>query len=122
MCLKGKKCGLPKHCLSGVRHTFATMVTLSKGVPVETVGKMLGHCNLKATPHYARMLDAKIAQDLQALRKNWKAKQKETTINNPFSLIPLFESIQCGSLVIWQKKEGETCMEVNLAGETLYLS
>lgn len=39
------------------RHTFAPTVTLSNGVPVETVGKMLEHRNLKTTQHYARILD-----------------------------------------------------------------
>jgi site-specific recombinase XerD len=36
------------------RHTFATTVTLSNGVPLETVSKMFGHTNLKTTQHYAR--------------------------------------------------------------------
>ena len=58
------------------RHTFATTVTLSNGVPIETVGKMLGHKNLKTTQHYARILDLKVSEDMNNLRKILEAKEK----------------------------------------------
>ena len=38
------------------RHTFATTVTLSNGVPIESVSKMLGHKSIKTTQHYAKIL------------------------------------------------------------------
>lgn len=53
------------------RHTFATTVTLSNGVPIESVSKMLGHKNLKTTQHYAKILDLKVSNDMQILREKF---------------------------------------------------
>ncbi|WP_262250101.1 site-specific integrase [Parapedobacter soli] len=51
------------------RHTFATTITLSNDVPIETVSKMLGHTNIKTTQHYAELLDTRIANDMQTLQR-----------------------------------------------------
>ena len=53
------------------RHTFATTVTLSNGVPIESVSKMLGHRNIKTTQHYAKILDLKVSNDMQILREKF---------------------------------------------------
>lgn len=49
------------------RHTFATTVTLSQGVPLETVSKMLGHKRITTTQIYARITNDKIGRDMAAL-------------------------------------------------------
>lgn len=60
-------CGIKKNLTFHLaRHTFATM-TLSKGVPIESVSKMLGHTNIKTTQIYARITNKKIEEDMLAL-------------------------------------------------------
>ncbi|MVN90496.1 site-specific integrase [Mucilaginibacter aquatilis] len=54
------------HC---ARHTFATTVTLTNGVPIETVGQMLGHKNIRSTQIYARVTDTKVSVDMKSLKK-----------------------------------------------------
>ena len=58
------------------RHTFATTVTLSNGVPIESVSKMLGHRSIKITQHYAKVLDRKLGEDMDILRERLQLNQK----------------------------------------------
>lgn len=65
----GKRVGLTKVLhMHLARHTFATTVTLSNGVPLESVSKMLGHANIKQTQHYARVVAMKIKQDMNSIK------------------------------------------------------
>jgi site-specific recombinase XerD len=73
-------CGIQKDLTFHIaRHTFATTVTLTNGVPIENVSKMLGHTNIKTTKHYAKVLDKKVSEDMKILRDKFNIR---TTIND----------------------------------------
>lgn len=59
------------------RHTFATTVTLSQGVPIESVSKMLGHTNIQTTQIYARITNQKISQDMAVLADKMNGKTRK---------------------------------------------
>jgi len=74
-------CGIRKELTFHIaRHTFATTVTLTNGVPIETVSKMLGHKKLQTTQHYAKILDKKVSNDMQMLRDKYRTISEETEI------------------------------------------
>lgn len=74
--------GIEKHLTFHVaRHTFATTITLTNGVPVETVSKLLGHTKLSTTKRYARVVEQKISHDIAALRKKMEDPNKVSAIN-----------------------------------------
>ena len=62
-------CKIDKHItFHSARHTFATTVTLSNGVPISTVSKLMGHTKISTTQIYARVLEDKISADMNNLR------------------------------------------------------
>jgi len=72
-------CGFTKeltfHC---ARHTFATTVTLTNGVPIETVSSMLGHRSLRTTQHYAKIIDKKVSKDMDFLHSKFSAQPQKS--------------------------------------------
>jgi integrase len=62
------------------RHTFATTVMLSNGVPIETVSKLLGHTKLSTTQIYARVIETKISEDIENLLKRFETKKQRNVI------------------------------------------
>lgn len=79
----GLMCGIKKPLTTHLaRHTFATTVTLTNGVPIETVSKMLGHKDLRTTQHYAKIVDRKISDDMKELRE----KLEKKTVNRSYEL------------------------------------
>lgn len=69
-------CGIQKNLTFHMaRHTFATTVALSNGMPIETVSKILGHTKIATTQIYARVLDKKVEKDMDALQEILKQKE-----------------------------------------------
>lgn len=63
-------CGIKKNLTFHMaRHTFATTVTLSNGVPIETVSKILGHAKITTTQIYAKVLENKVSSDMMILER-----------------------------------------------------
>lgn len=63
-------CGIDKNLTWHLsRHTFATTITLSNGVPIETVSRMLGHSSIKTTQIYSKVVDTKVSNDMLNLKE-----------------------------------------------------
>jgi site-specific recombinase XerD len=81
-------CDIKKHITMHLgRHTFATTVTLTNGVPIESVSKMLGHTSLKTTQIYSKVIDNKISKEMEDLskvlennKKSDKAKERKKIV------------------------------------------
>jgi site-specific recombinase XerD len=70
-------CGIEKNLTFHLaRHTFATTVTLTNGVPIETVSKMLGHSKISTTQIYAKVIERKVSEDMQTLRAKMASNSK----------------------------------------------
>ena len=69
------------------RHNFGTHMTLSLGVPLETVSKMMGHTNITTTQIYAQVTDKKVDEDMKRL-KEATAGQKINIYEEDLSNLP----------------------------------
>ncbi len=73
-------CGINKNITFHIaRHTFATTVTLSNGVPIESVSSMLGHKNLKTTQIYAKVVQEKVSGDMKKLKESMAMESKKAS-------------------------------------------
>ena len=72
-------CGIKKNLTFHIaRHTFATTVTLSNGIPIETVSKLLGHSRISTTQIYAKVIERKVSDDMKKLRDQFLNTKKES--------------------------------------------
>src|SRR5690554_1603470 len=73
-------CGIKKKITSHIaRHTFATTITLSNGVPIETVSSMLGHSSIRTTQIYAKVVESKVSEDMNDLKSKLFGKSSDKT-------------------------------------------
>jgi site-specific recombinase XerD len=74
----GDLCGIDKKLTFHLaRHTFATSVTLSNGVPIETVSKMLGHTSIRTTQIYAKVVEHKVSFDMKILKDKLESEKQD---------------------------------------------
>ena len=77
LCIVGKACGIRQRLSYHVaRHTFGTM-SLSVGIPIESIAKMIGHTSISSTQIYVQVTDNKISEDMDRLIAKQSAKEKE---------------------------------------------
>lgn len=63
-----QKCGIESRlCYHMGRHTYATQVCISQGVPIETLCKMMGHRSVQTTQIYAKITNQKVNEDMKIL-------------------------------------------------------
>jgi len=73
----GKQCGIKTRLTYHVaRHSAATTILLSHGVPIEIVSRILGHTNIKTTQIYARITNQKISRDMETLSHKLEGMEK----------------------------------------------
>lgn len=65
-----KLCGINKNvCWHQSRHSYATTICLSNGVPIETLSKLMGHTSIRSTQIYAKITAEKVSNDFENLSK-----------------------------------------------------
>lgn len=68
----GKLAGIDRNLFMHLaRHTFATTITLSQGISIESVSKMLGHTTLKHTQLYAKIVNSKVKAEMDKLKNSF---------------------------------------------------
>jgi site-specific recombinase XerD len=81
----GERCGIKRKLIFHAgRHTYASVITLSQGVPIESVSSMLGHKKLSTTSIYAKITNEKVGKDMAAL---------EVRIENKYQLIQIEQAL-----------------------------
>lgn len=86
LCIVGKACGIRQRLSYHVaRHTFGTM-SLSAGIPIESIAKMMGHASISSTQIYAQVTDNKISEDMDRLIAKQSAMKRDITEREAYEL------------------------------------
>ena len=94
-----EQCGLGCHLtFYQARHSFATLICLSNGVPIETISKMMGHYSIRTTQIYAEITNHKVSRDLETLSENTKGKYALPDDGMPSRVF------KCGNYSGWKKE------------------
>ena len=82
------QCGIDRNLsFHMARHSFASQICLSQGVPIETVSKAMGHRNISTTQRYAKVTDEKVDRDVTVLEHEITGKYTLSGIDQPPSTI-----------------------------------
>ena len=82
------QCGIQRNVtFHQARHSFASVICLSLGVPIETVSRIMGHKNITTTQHYAKVTYEKIDKDVSALGAGIEGKFSLNGIDLPPSTV-----------------------------------
>ena len=77
-----KECAINKPItFHQARHSYASQVCLSQGVPIDTVRELLGHKDWRATRIYAQVNNEKVGKDMRILNKRLSGKFSMTDSN-----------------------------------------
>lgn len=117
----GTVCGIDKNLSYHLaRHTFATL-TLTKGVSIESVSKMLGHTNIKTTQIYARITDVKVSNDMASFAEKMEKKKIkfQSNLDKVFECLSLGEKMALFNLPSTLSNDPERIKRISIMWHSL---
>lgn len=95
------QCGIDRNLSFHLaRHTYATEICLSNGVPIETISRMMGHSNIRTTQIYAEITNQKVRKDFGILSEKTRDRYSLPEDNMPSRVY------RCGQYSGWKKECG----------------
>ena len=123
-----KMCGISKKISSHTaRHSFATL-TLTKGVSIESVSRMLGHSNINTTQTYARITDKKVSSEMSSFAGNVKMLDLKMQINSDQKEITLEDILKSNKIstgkaseLIWENLSSKVWINLSILEKQYFL-